>query len=139
MEPHYTNQYSKLHTKLPDTWSNLFSNWNHMSLREDLKNEVDFKLINQPLWSKLLHAFGGAPEISYFLVNKNGTGSFQEPDLNPIKVQIQTLESVGLDEGIFSVRVSPFIGIKVFLNYICPLCHLPPTKSSLFLYSPEES
>jgi len=38
----------------------------------------------------------------------------------------------------FSVRVSPFIGLKVFLNYISNISHTPPTKNVLFFYNPEE-
>lgn len=57
-----------------------------MTLKDDLQNDIDFKLVSHLVWSKLLHSFGGAPELSYFLVSKDEVGSFGEPDFNPIKI-----------------------------------------------------
>ena len=37
-----------------------------MNLRENLTNKVDFFLVSQSIWIKLLACFGGAPEIPLF-------------------------------------------------------------------------
>lgn len=115
----------------------MFNDWNYMSFKDNLRNDIDYKLVSPNIWQKLIRAFGGAPEITYFLISKETTGSFQEPDLKPIKVQIQVIDA-SIYEETFGCRVSPFIGVKVFLNYIYPFTQIPPTKCCLFLYNPNE-
>ena len=64
-----------------------------------------------------------------------GEGISEEvPDLSPITIEIlnceqQTMIGSGNSVG---VLVSPYIGSKVFLNYICPLLNYAPTKISLY-------
>ncbi len=42
-----------------------------MKLKEDLEVDEDFILVSQSTWQKLIRFFGGAPEIGFFLVDKN--------------------------------------------------------------------
>lgn len=42
-----------------------------MKLKEDLTYGEDFTLVNQVAWQKLIRAFGGAPELGFYLVDKN--------------------------------------------------------------------
>jgi len=54
----------------------------------------------------------------------------EEPDLNPVKVQIRCLEKdIGVENTDVTILVSPFIGCKVFLNTVAALFNLPPTKN----------
>ena len=66
----------------------MFSDWNHMDFKQDLEVNKDFVLVNQLVWSKLVHTFGGTPEITFFIVDKSGGQghSKEETDFNPIKV-----------------------------------------------------
>lgn len=67
LQPEY---YEQLHTALhfadPASWCEMFNNWEHMELREDLKTGNDFYLLNQANWTKLKTVFGGGPEIPFF-------------------------------------------------------------------------
>ena len=113
-----------------------------MKLKDDLQVNADFILVHQQIWQKLLHTFGGAPEINIFLINKsNNSGNAQGeahseevPDLSPITIDILSLEQTTLNTNSNKVGiiVSPYIGSKVFLNYICPLMNYAPTKITLF-------
>jgi hypothetical protein len=84
----------------------------------------------------MLHLFGGAPEISIFMIpHTNENGQTEDvPDLSPITItlmctelsaQLGKLNEVGL-------IVSPHIGTKVLINYICPLFSYAPTKVKLY-------
>jgi hypothetical protein len=42
-------------------------------------------------------------------------------------------------ENTFAVLVSPYIGCKVFLNFISAFVRSPPTKNMIFFYNPEET
>jgi hypothetical protein len=102
--------------------------------------DVDFVLINNSVWIKLLNKFGGAPMIAIFLVNKNATDESpaisEEPDLNPVKVMVRALE-FWREERVLGVLVSPYIGAKVFNNFISEFFSFPPTKTYLHLVDAE--
>lgn len=65
--------------------------------------------------------------------NAQGVSS-EFPDLQPITIDILSCEQTGAvgSSNVLGVLVSPYIGSKVFLNYICPLFNYAPTKISLF-------
>jgi hypothetical protein len=84
-------------------------------------------------WQRLVRIFGGAPEISFFLVEKQLILSRQSsdetpvthellkdskdllvPDLNPIKIDLYYHDNQ--ENKFYGILVSPFIGVKVFLN-----------------------
>ena len=54
---HYTN---------PANWCEIYNNWEHMQLRDDLQVATDFYLLTMANWTKLKTAFGGGPEIPFF-------------------------------------------------------------------------
>lgn len=58
--------HTALHFADPASWCEMFNNWEHMELREDLKTGNDFYLLNQANWTKLKTVFGGGPEIPFF-------------------------------------------------------------------------
>jgi hypothetical protein len=66
-----------------------------MKLKEDIKRGVDYNIINLSVWSKLVHTFGGAPEINIFLITKEGGSTEsgnEKPDIKPIKVDVKSLD-----------------------------------------------
>jgi len=52
-----------------DNISRDFSNWNEMSLKEDLKLNRDFVLATDATWLKLAKVFGGGVKIGISLVD----------------------------------------------------------------------
>jgi hypothetical protein len=58
------------------------------------------------------------------------------PDLKPIKIEVNYNESHDLKDPnqnlLKGVLVSPYIGVKVFLNSISPMFGFPPTKVRVF-------
>lgn len=114
----------------------MFRDWNYMKLKDNLKQEEDFIIVPQQVWQKLIHTFGGAPEINIFMIHKNNEEGVSEevPDLNPITIEILSNDQsaqLGTGKNI-GIIVSPQIGSKVLLNYICPLFNYAPTKIRLF-------
>lgn len=126
----------------PNQWERVFRDWNNMTLKGDLERDVDFKLVNQTVWQKLIYAFGGAPEISFFQVTEaRESGSVAEPfpDLNPIKIEVQCSDYSFTEDGRVGVMISSHITTRTFLNYISQLFSLSTSKVILFAVEPDES
>lgn len=62
---------TKLNAECARDWPQQFNDWNQMKLKEDLLENEDFVLVSQMQWQRLSRFFGGAPEISFFLVEKH--------------------------------------------------------------------
>jgi len=56
------------------------------------------------------------------------------PDLNPITIFIHSLDNPLEDnaENKYGFIVSPYIGVKVLMTYVCPQLNYAPTKANLF-------
>jgi hypothetical protein len=62
-------------------------NWKTLRLRQDLQEGQDFVMLTSTAWRRLFQWYGGGPEIPIFLIG-------QEPDLNPIMLEIWMLDSL---------------------------------------------
>lgn len=66
-----------------------------MKLKDDLERDKDFILVSQAVWQKLIHTFGGAPEIYIFMISRSiqqVKAAEEEPDLSPITIQLLLLD-----------------------------------------------
>jgi len=66
LEPVYVNKMKDIMTLDSSKWCKEFTDWEHMTLRTDLKHQDDFCLLSLSNWQKLITAFGGAPEVPFF-------------------------------------------------------------------------
>lgn len=60
----------ELNDRYKEKWTIEFQDWNQMKLRDDLDLYEDFIVVGQSVWQKLIHYFGGAPEIGFYLIDK---------------------------------------------------------------------
>ena len=51
----------------PKEWCNIYNNWEHMSLKDNIRLKDNFYLITLAVWMKLKLAHGGGPEIPFFM------------------------------------------------------------------------
>ena len=54
------------------------------------------------------------------------------PDLKPIKVKVYYSDAIDAEKGLKGVLISPYIGVKVFLNSISGIYGYAPTKVRLY-------
>lgn len=157
VEGPYTSRFYQLSDLRPQEWGSYFTNWSYMRLRrpDQIQRDRDFVLVSNTAWMKLSRFFGGAPEISFYLVDKKLLSSCQlqqalgasedsdsvkeVPDLEPIALQavnVDCQEATGGDLGGHSefqtVLVSKHIGVKNFINSISSQFNYAPTKVNLF-------
>ena len=86
----------------PQTWCEVFNDWGNMALKDDLETLKDFYLLRQSIWTKLLKAFGGGPEIPFFYYTKtmeteNADGTKETikesaHDFTPIRVKVHIMK-----------------------------------------------
>ena len=78
--------------------SYMFTNWEHMTLKDGLEMNKDYYLLSMANWMKLNAAFGGCPEIPIFdyhikntIMKEDGEEVVEKithHDFNPIKVKL---------------------------------------------------
>ena len=130
LQPEYVSKLQVvLNYEDPQTWANIFNNWEFMSLKEGLQLGTDYHLVSLPNWIKLKKAFGGGPDIPIFqysfdVESQLPDGSTQvtkEPrhDFSPIKVRTHLLrKSLQQSAQPLTVLVSKHLTHVQFKNYL---------------------
>lgn len=115
------NYFERMEEESVKEASTILTDWNHMKLKDKIEEGEDYILISHTLWKKLVHRFGGGPEIKFFICdqaeksnNLIWQGGYLRgyPDKNPIIVDVVTEKEV--DEVRVGILISKFCTPKVF-------------------------
>lgn len=115
-----------------------------MSLKSGLVRNEDYFLLSQANWLKLTNCVGGgSPEIPVFYYTKEVDGvKMSMHDFDPIKVRVRAVDTNCinvLSTEYKTVLASPYLGHKMFLQYLGNIITECAMNNILFVINPTNS
>ena len=116
-----------------------------MSIKSGLVRNEDYCLLTQANWLKLITCVGGgAPEIPVFYYTKEVDGvKISMHDFDPIKVRVRAVDvtcvNVLSTAEFKTVLASPYLGHKMFLQYVGNIITECAMNNILFVINPTNS
>jgi len=121
------------------------NDWDHMTIKSDIKYKSDFVLISAPMWKFLKDRFGAGPEIELIPeIKPDNTSNYplkvitsdEEPYLDENLIVSLDLIKVYVtkDHDFASAKtkyVAPTIIVQDFITCLCNQYHFPPNKATL--------
>ena len=147
MMPKYSQLlYTFCDAKATIDWSKSFTDWELMSLRDDIVRDKDYVLVSSSSWLKLTSNFGGAPEIpiyQYFVetmkTQEDGSTKIEKVamhDFNPIKVNLNLVELKTGESKRFTRLACPYLTTKFFMAQIVSVISDLTALKTMFVVRP---